>query len=75
MALTTFVGQNLGARQYDRVLKGAKFGMICSMTLAELIGVIILCSVHSLLRPLMRHLKLFSLVHCVDKLVHFSFVY
>ena len=31
MALTTFVGQNLGARQYDRVLKGAKFGMICSM--------------------------------------------
>lgn len=29
MALTTFVGQNLGARQYDRVLKGAKFGMIC----------------------------------------------
>ena len=41
MALTTFVGQNLGARQYDRVLKGAKFGMICSMTLAEIIGVII----------------------------------
>lgn len=41
MALTTFVGQNLGARQYDRVLKGAKFGMICSMTLAEMIGVII----------------------------------
>ena len=41
MALTTFVGQNLGARQYERVLKGAKFGMICSMTLAEMIGVII----------------------------------
>lgn len=41
VALTTFVGQNLGARQYDRVLKGAKFGMICSMTLAEIIGVII----------------------------------
>ena len=41
MALTTFVGQNLGARQYDRVLKGAKFGMICSMALAEIIGVII----------------------------------
>lgn len=41
MALTTFVGQNLGARQYDRVLKGAKFGMMCSMTLAEIIGVII----------------------------------
>ena len=40
MALTTFVGQNLGARQYDRALKGAKFGMLCSMGLAECIGVI-----------------------------------
>lgn len=40
MALTTFVGQNLGARKYDRALRGARFGMICSMTLAEIIGVI-----------------------------------
>lgn len=40
MALTTFVGQNLGARKYDRALQGARFGMICSMTLAEIIGVI-----------------------------------
>lgn len=41
MALTTFVGQNLGAKQYERTLKGAKFGMICSMLLAEIIGVVI----------------------------------
>lgn len=41
MALTTFVGQNLGARQYERTLKGARFGIICSMVLAELIGIAI----------------------------------
>jgi putative MATE family efflux protein len=39
MALTTFVGQNLGAGNKDRTLKGAKFGMTCSMLLAETIGV------------------------------------
>ena len=38
-ALTTFVGQNLGARRYDRVKKGVRFGMICSMSLAEVIGI------------------------------------
>lgn len=40
MALTTFVGQNLGAKQDKRALQGAKFGMLCSMGLAECIGVI-----------------------------------
>ena len=39
MALTTFVSQNLGAGQYDRAKKGSRFGIICSMTLAETIGV------------------------------------
>ena len=28
MALTTFVGQNIGAKKYDRVKKGARFGII-----------------------------------------------
>lgn len=37
-ALSTFVGQNLGAKQYDRVKKGVGFGIACSVTLAELIG-------------------------------------
>ena len=41
MALTTFVSQNLGAKQYDRAKKGAAFGIVCSMTLAELVGVIV----------------------------------
>ncbi len=40
MALTTFVGQNLGAKQYERTKKGAKFGILCSVIMAELIGVI-----------------------------------
>ena len=41
MALSTFVGQNLGARQYDRVKKGVRFGILCSVVLAELMGVAI----------------------------------
>lgn len=41
MALTTFVGQNLGARKLDRVKKGARFGIICSVTMAEIVGIII----------------------------------
>ena len=41
MALSTFIGQNLGAKQYDRVKKGVRFGVLCSVTLAELVGVAI----------------------------------
>ena len=41
MALTTFIGQNLGARQYIRAKKGALFGILCSITVAELIGILI----------------------------------
>ncbi len=39
MALATFVGQNLGARKFDRVRRGTRFGIVCSVVLAELIGV------------------------------------
>lgn len=39
-ALSTFVGQNLGARQYDRVKKGVGFGIACSVSLAELVGIL-----------------------------------
>ncbi len=39
-ALSTFVGQNLGARQYDRVKKGVGFGIACSCLTAELIGIV-----------------------------------
>ena len=39
-ALSTFVGQNLGARKHDRVKKGVAFGVICSCVLAEIIGLL-----------------------------------
>lgn len=39
-ALSTFVGQNLGARQYKRVKKGVAFGVVCSCLIAEIIGLL-----------------------------------
>ena len=39
MAMATFVSQNLGAQCYDRVRKGARFGILCSMTIAEVVGI------------------------------------
>ena len=39
IALTTFIGQNLGAGQFDRAKQGARIGILCSMAMAELIGV------------------------------------
>ena len=39
MAITTFVGQNLGAEEYERTRRGARFGIFCSVVLAEVIGV------------------------------------
>ena len=37
-AITTFVGQNLGAEEYDRARRGARFGILCSAAIAEGIG-------------------------------------
>ncbi len=39
-ALSTFVGQNLGAKQYKRVKKGVTFGIVCSCLIAEIIGLV-----------------------------------
>ncbi|MDO5363230.1 MAG: MATE family efflux transporter [Eubacteriales bacterium] len=41
MSLTTFISQNLGAKKLDRVKKGAKFGVLTSLILAEMVGIII----------------------------------
>ncbi|MDR7855953.1 MATE family efflux transporter [Tissierella sp.] len=41
IALTTFIGQNIGAKKYDRVKEGARFGLIAGCSLAQIIGVII----------------------------------
>lgn len=40
MALTTFVSQNLGAKQYERTQKGVRFGVICGVITAEVIGIL-----------------------------------
>lgn len=50
LSLTTFISQNLGARQYDRVKKGARFGIICSITIAELVGICIYIFIPNLIR-------------------------
>ena len=40
MAMTTFIGQNLGARNKERVIAGAKTGVLLTTLLAEVVGVI-----------------------------------
>lgn len=40
LSISTFVGQNLGAKKYDRAKKGATFAIIVTMFLAEIIGVL-----------------------------------
>lgn len=42
MALTTFVSQNLGARQYDRARQGARFGIGGCMAVSVVVGVAML---------------------------------
>lgn len=41
MAMTTFVGQNLGAGEHERAKRGSRFGITTAVLLAELIGLII----------------------------------
>lgn len=41
MAITTFIGQNLGAGNHDRALKGSRFGVCAAMASAEILGAIL----------------------------------
>ena len=50
LAITTFVSQNLGAKNYDRARSGAKFGILSMMLLAELIGATLLFASPALVR-------------------------
>ena len=50
MAITTFISQNLGAKKYERAKKGAVFGVICSVVLAELIGIFIFIAIPYLIK-------------------------
>ena len=50
ISLPTFIGQNLGAKKYDRAKKGAAFGIVSGVVLAEVIGVIVYLFTPQLLR-------------------------
>jgi len=49
MSITTFVSQNLGAEKKERAKKGATFGILVSVGLAELIGIAIYLAAPSLI--------------------------
>lgn len=40
LSIPTFISQNLGARKYERAKKGARFGVIAAMVLAESVGIL-----------------------------------
>lgn len=40
LSMTTYIGQNLGAKEYDRAKKGTYFGIAASAIMAEVIGII-----------------------------------
>lgn len=54
MSLTTYIGQNLGAKEYDRAKAGARFGIWASMVLAEVIGVVLFLFAAPLVRIFIR---------------------
>lgn len=54
MALTTFISQNLGAKQYGRAKKGARFGILCSIAMAELVGISLYLTIPVLVRAFNR---------------------
>ncbi len=42
MALSTYVGQNIGAKDYKRTKKGAYEGLLCAMLVTEFLGLLII---------------------------------
>lgn len=50
LAMTTFVSQNLGAKQYERARRGARFGICTTAVLAEIIGIVLTVFAPSLAR-------------------------
>ena len=79
-ALSTFVGQNLGARQHDRVKKGVWFGLACSCILAEVIGLLSYLFAPQLIGLFndspaaigfgVRHMQTISLFYCLASFSH-----
>ena len=50
LSLTTFISQNLGAREYERARKGARFGIFCSIITAEILGICIYIFIPTLIQ-------------------------
>lgn len=50
MAITTFVGQNMGAREYERVKKGANFGILASMITVQLLACFVMLFAPQIIR-------------------------
>lgn len=44
MAISTFVSQNIGANHIQRTYDGAKFGILCSVLCAQIIGIMMIFS-------------------------------
>jgi putative MATE family efflux protein len=49
LSMTTFISQNLGAKEYGRVKKGARFGIFCCIITAEIVGICIYIFIPSLI--------------------------
>lgn len=49
MSMTVFIGQNLGAGQYERAKKGTYFGIAVSTLIAEVVGIIFFITAPSLI--------------------------
>ena len=79
-ALSTFVSQNLGAGNHQRVRKGTVFGILCSILLAECIGVVfytfgpsfiaIFNDTPSVVDFGTRHMRTVSLFYCLLAFSH-----
>ena len=50
LALTTFVGQNMGAKKPERVKQGIRQGMMISVTMAEILGIFLFFFTPQLIR-------------------------
>ena len=82
MSLPTFISQNLGAKKYERAKKGAVFGIVSGMILAELMGIFMNLNASSLLGVFVdttesilfgvTHIKVTSLFFFLLALTHCS---
>ena len=79
-SLSTFTGQNLGAKQHDRVKKGVGFGIACSLILAEIIGILsyvfapqmisLFAKSEAAIRYGTQHMQTISLFYCLLAFSH-----